>query len=137
MMADDRADFVHDRRYLALVLLATFASLCWGEATALRRCDVDLQSRSVRIRAAYVERSTGEMVLGPPKSRAGRRFVGIPDVIIPALREHLAAFIKDEPGGWSCPARWAARCGAVTSTRCLAGRTRCGRLALRACTSTI
>jgi integrase len=43
------------------------------------------------------------MVLGPPKSRAGRRFVGIPDVIIPALREHLAAFVKDEPGGLVFP----------------------------------
>jgi hypothetical protein len=31
-MADDgRADCNHDRRYLALVLLATFASLRWGE----------------------------------------------------------------------------------------------------------
>lgn len=36
MMADGRVDFVHDRRYRALVLLATFASLRWGEATALR-----------------------------------------------------------------------------------------------------
>ena len=35
-----------------------------------------------------MERSTGEMVLGPPKSRAGRRIVGIPEVFIPALREH-------------------------------------------------
>ncbi len=42
-MADDgRADCHHDRRYLALVLLATFASLRWGEVTALRRCDIDL-----------------------------------------------------------------------------------------------
>jgi hypothetical protein len=46
---------------------------------------------------------TGEMVLGPPKSRAGWRIVGIPDVIIPALREHLAAFVKDEPGGLVFP----------------------------------
>ena len=37
-MADDgRADCTHDRRFYALVLLATFASLRWGEATALRR----------------------------------------------------------------------------------------------------
>jgi hypothetical protein len=33
MMADGRVDFAHDRRYRALVLLATFASLRWGEAT--------------------------------------------------------------------------------------------------------
>jgi hypothetical protein len=47
----------------------------------------------VRVRAVYVERSTGEMLLGPPKSRAGRRVVGIPGVIVPALREHLATFV--------------------------------------------
>ena len=52
----------------------------------------------MRVRAAYVERSTGEMLLGPPKSRAGRRVVGIPAAIVPALREHLAAFVADEPG---------------------------------------
>ena len=103
LMAGDRADFVHDRRYRALVLLAAFASLRWGEATALRRCDVDLRARSVRVRATYVERSTGEMVLGPPKSRAGWRIVGIPDAIILALREHLAAFVKDEPGALVFP----------------------------------
>jgi integrase len=85
-MADDgRADCTHDRRFYALVLLATFSSLRWGEAKALRRCDLDLDARTVRIRAAYIERSTGEMLLGPPKSKAGRRVVGVPDAIIPAL----------------------------------------------------
>jgi integrase len=97
-MADDgRADCNQDRRYLALVLLATFASLRWGEATALRRCDLDLESGTVRVRAAFVERSTGEILLGPPKSRAGRRVVGIPRAIIPVLREHLSVFVKGEP----------------------------------------
>jgi len=43
MGTDGRADYDHDRRYRALVLLATFASLRWGEATALRRCDLVLQ----------------------------------------------------------------------------------------------
>ena len=97
-MIDGRADCTHDRRYRALVLLATFASLRWGEATALRRCDVDLDAATVRVRTAYIERSTGEMLLGPPKSKAGRRVVGIPDAIIPALREHLSVFVRDEPG---------------------------------------
>ena len=41
---------------------------------------------------------TGELLLGQPKSRAGRRIVGIPGVIDPALREHLAIFVNDEPG---------------------------------------
>jgi len=98
MTTDGRADCVCDRRYRALILLATFASLRWGEATALRRCDLDLDAANIRVRAAYIERSTGEMLLGPPKSKAGRRVVGIPDVIIPALREHLSVFVRDEPG---------------------------------------
>jgi integrase len=103
-MADDgRADCTHDRRYLALVLLATFASLRWGEATALRRCDLDLEAATVRVRAAFVERSTGEILLGPPKSKAGRRVVGIPQAIIPILREHLSVFAKDEPGALVFP----------------------------------
>jgi integrase len=97
-MADDgRADCTHDRRYLALVLLATFASLRWGEVTALRRTDLDLETGAVRVRVAFVERSTGEILLGPPKSKAGRRVVGIPDAIIPALREHLSIFAKEDP----------------------------------------
>jgi integrase len=96
MGRDGRADCDHDRRYRALVLLATFASLRWGEATALRRCDLDLAASIVRVHAAYAERSTGELVLGPPKSRAARRIVGIPSSIIPALREHLALFVGPE-----------------------------------------
>jgi len=59
---------------------------------------VDLERRTVRVRAAYVERSTGEILLGPPKSKAGRRVVGIPGAIGSALSEHLAAFVQDEPG---------------------------------------
>src|SRR5262249_21437004 len=93
MTLDSRADCNHDRRYRALLLLATFASLRWGEATALRRCDIDLDAATVRVRAAYAERSTGEIILGPPKSKASRRTVGIPRVIVPDLRHHLAVFV--------------------------------------------
>ena len=96
MGKDGRADHDQDRRYRALVLLATFASLRWGEVTALRRCDLDLATGIVRVRSAYAERSTGELVLGPPKSRAARRIVGIPSSIIPAVREHLSLFVSPE-----------------------------------------
>jgi integrase len=83
MAIDGRADCSHDRRYRALVLLATFASLRWGEVTALRRRDIDLDAGTVWVHTAYAERSTGEIILGPPQSRAGRRIVGIPRVILP------------------------------------------------------
>ena len=38
------------------------------------------------------------MLLGPPKSKPGRRIVGMPDTIIAALREHLSVFVKDDYG---------------------------------------
>jgi len=103
LASDGRADWTQDRRFVALVLLATFASLRWGEVTALRRTDLDLAARTVRVRVAHVERSTGEILLGPPKSRAGRRDVGIPAAIIPALRKHLAVFTGPSPGALVFP----------------------------------
>ena len=80
MASDGRADFDHDERFRAMVLLATFASLRWGEITALTRSDLDLMAGTVRVRAAFTQRrSNGSaIVLGPPKSRAGRRIVGVP-----------------------------------------------------------
>ncbi len=79
------------------MLLATFASLRWGEAAALRRCDLNLGTGTVRVRAAFVERSTGPLILGPPKSKAGRRTVGIPKSITPILRDHLSMYVAPEP----------------------------------------
>jgi len=62
-----------------------------------------LDTGTVRVRAAYAERSNGEIVLGPPKSKASRRIVGIPRVIVPDLRHHLAAFAEPGPGALAFP----------------------------------
>ncbi|MEV4159798.1 tyrosine-type recombinase/integrase [Nonomuraea dietziae] len=97
------ADFSQDRRFRAFILLATFPSVRWGEITALTRSDTDLRAGTVRIKAVYTQRSMGEMVLGPPKSKAGRRTVGIPKASIPALTEHLAIYVKEAPGSLVFP----------------------------------
>ncbi|TDB90766.1 site-specific integrase [Actinomadura sp. KC216] len=97
MAEDGRADVTRDDRLRALILLATFASLRWGEITALRRCDIDLTNRTVSVRGAFVERANGEMILGPTKSRAGIRTVTIPAAIVPALVAHLGKYTKREP----------------------------------------
>ena len=86
-----------DSRFRALVLLAAFAGLRWGEVTALRRCDLDLTAGTVRVRAAFTERSSGQMMLGPPKSRAGLRTASIPAAILPDLASHLAKHTKADP----------------------------------------
>ncbi|WP_237102910.1 site-specific integrase [Nonomuraea sp. MG754425] len=103
MAANGRADSDQDRRFRAMILLTTFASLRWGEVSALRRMDVDLIAKTVRVRAAFVERSTGGLVLGPPKSKAGRRTVGIPESIVPILEEHMETFVQDDPGALMFP----------------------------------
>ncbi|MET7462435.1 site-specific integrase [Nonomuraea sp. NPDC005501] len=84
-------------RLHALVLLATFASLRWGEVAALRRMDLDLTARTVSVRQQHVELDTGELLVGPPKSRAGVRTVAIPEAITPALRDHLDQYTSPEP----------------------------------------
>jgi integrase len=83
-----------------MVLLTTFASLRWGEVTALSRSDLDLHAGIVRVRAAFTQRRSysSAIVLGPPKSRAGRRVVGIPAAIIPVLEQHMSEFVGPEPG---------------------------------------
>ena len=40
---------------------------------------------------------------GPPKSKAGRRVVGVPDAIIQTLRDHLSVYARDEPGALVFP----------------------------------
>jgi integrase len=100
---DGRAEYNHDLRYRGLVLLATFASLRWGEAIALRRCDVDLRAGTVRVRASFAERSTGEIVLGPPKSKAGLRVIGIPKAIRPVLQDHVSRFVGPAPAALVFP----------------------------------
>jgi integrase len=83
------ADVVPDR-YRALILLATFGSLRFGEVTALERRDVNLAAGTVEVRQAFVEVRGKGLVAGPPKSKAGKRTIAIPPSVVEALRVHLA-----------------------------------------------
>jgi integrase len=83
------------QRYQALVLLAMFSSLRWGELAGLRRCDIDLEARTVRVVRQLTEVRGRGIDFGPPKSKAGRRTVPIPALIIPVIRWHLSCFAQD------------------------------------------
>ncbi|WFE25764.1 tyrosine-type recombinase/integrase [Solwaraspora sp. WMMD791] len=84
-------------RFRAMVLITAFGCLRWGEVSALQRQDIDTDAGTVRIRQAYTEQRGVGLVLGPPKSRAGRRTVSLPPVVVSAMREHLAAEVDDNP----------------------------------------
>jgi integrase len=86
-------------RYHALVLLATFASLRFGELAGLRRGQVDLDACAVRIVVATAETDDGRLIDDDPKSLAGRRRVAFPKEIAPELRWHLERFAQPGDDG--------------------------------------
>jgi integrase len=83
-------------RYRALILVAVFGSLRWGELAALRRCDIDLRARTIRVERSLTELPGGGYHYGPPKSEAGKRRVAFPDHITADLKSHLADFVAPE-----------------------------------------
>ncbi|MFF3324454.1 tyrosine-type recombinase/integrase [Streptomyces sp. NPDC002889] len=83
-------------RYRALVLLAAFTGLRWGELVGLCRRDIDLNGGTLRVRRNVAELHSGKQLVKEPKSVAGKRTVAIPAVIVTDLATHLAVFA--EPG---------------------------------------
>jgi integrase len=84
-------------RYRAMLLLATFASLRFGELAALRRGDIDLERCCVQVIRSLVQMNNGKLAEAEPKSRAGRRVVAFPREIAPELRWHLERFVEPDP----------------------------------------
>lgn len=96
----DLASRMAERRYRAFVLLAAFATLRWGEITALRRQDIAADASSVRVAGAFVELPGRGLVYGPPKSRAGLRRVSVPQEIRAEILAHLDEFVGSKPDAW-------------------------------------
>lgn len=92
----DLADRMPYARFRVMVLLAGFASLRWGELSALRRCDLDPVAGTVSVRRQHVELDTGQLIVTPPKSVAGARTVALPPAIVSTVRDYLEAG-KDQP----------------------------------------
>lgn len=84
-------------RYRAMVLLAAFGGLRKGELFGLRRADIDLLHRVIEIRSQRQESKSGEQLIGPPKTAAGRRTLALPEEVVPAVEEHLATWVAPEP----------------------------------------
>ena len=83
-------------RFRALVLIAAFTGLRWGELVAVRRCDFDLDAGAVRV-PRKLAALRNRMEFGPPKSRAGVRTVALPPSVMAAVRLHFSEFVGDDP----------------------------------------
>jgi integrase len=75
--------------YRAMVWLGATLGLRWSEVAALRVGRLDLADGRLSVAEALVRGSGGRNVFGPPKSKAGRRTMFMPDVITAMLRLHL------------------------------------------------
>jgi len=82
-----------ERRYRAMVLVMAWGTLRIGEASGLRRSDVNLDAGTIRIENNAVQ-VLGRPVEGPPKTRAGRRSMTMPASIV----EELACHLDRQPG---------------------------------------
>jgi integrase len=79
-------------QYRAMVLLATFAGLRLGELRALKKKRLDVLHLKVHVVEQYQQLSNGALVIGPPKTDAGRRVVAIPRAIVPDLETHIHSY---------------------------------------------
>lgn len=75
-------------RYRAMVLLASWCAMRYGELIELRRGDVDLVHGTIAIRRAAARTKDGFQV-GLPKSDAGIRDVAVPPHLMPMITDHL------------------------------------------------
>lgn len=75
-------------RYKAMVLIAAWCGLRFGEITELRRSDFAAKAGVLKVRRGVV-RAERQVIVGDPKSAAGSRDVAIPPHLLDVLKEHL------------------------------------------------
>jgi integrase len=80
-------------RFRALVLLAAFTSLRYGELAALRRRGFDSHRGTLSVHATLTERPTFK----PPKTDAGTRIVAVPTAIRRDLLDYLLDYTINDP----------------------------------------
>lgn len=83
--------------YRALVMVGAFCSTRWSELVAVRRDDVDIPARTLRIDEAVTE-VDGVFRWGKPKTEASSRVVSIPATVTASLAQHMLAFPPTRDG---------------------------------------
>jgi integrase len=84
-------------QWAAFVLLGAYGSLRWSELVAIKRDDVDIPGRTVRIDESCTELN-GRFVWGATKTTGSDRVVALPDVVVRALAAHLLRYPPSSEG---------------------------------------
>jgi hypothetical protein len=101
-------------RYRALVLVAAYGGLRWGELVGLRVKRVDLLHGRVTVTEQVAE-VNGQLLPGPPKTVAGRRTVTLPAVAAVAWPSTWPPSLSPAPRGWCSRPHRAGICAGRTS----------------------
>lgn len=78
---------MRDHRLFVPAMISLFTGLRIGEVLALRWGRVDIDGKVIQVREAVEETKTHGIRFKPPKTKAGRRDVTLPDVLVDTLRE--------------------------------------------------
>ena len=78
-------------RYRALVLMAAYSGLRWGELAGLRQKHLDPLHKRVRVVEQLLE-VNGHLSHAAPKTTAGTRTVALPQFLVEVLVDHLGRF---------------------------------------------
>jgi integrase len=76
-------------RHKPLILLLAATGIRWGEATALRHDDFDLDRGTLRVTRAWKSSQSRGWYIGPPKTQRSNRTVSLPAELIPQLETLL------------------------------------------------
>ena len=83
-------------RYKAMVLVAGFGGLRFGELCALRRGNVDEVRSSVLVKETLID-VNNTVTFGPPKTKSSVRTVTLPRSIMAVLVQHMDTFTENDP----------------------------------------
>ena len=86
-------DKLRGSRLYAPAMVALFTGMRLGEVLALRWSRVNLDGKVLNVREALEQTRAHGIRFKPPKSRASRRDITLPDVLIDALRNHRKAVL--------------------------------------------
>src|SRR5258707_14844585 len=75
-------------------MVALFTGMRLAEGLALRWSCVDLDGKTIQIREALEPTKAHGIRFKQPKSKAGRRDITLPDILVHALREHRRAALE-------------------------------------------
>jgi integrase len=81
-------DRLRGRAIYPKAIISLFCGLRRGEVLALRWRHIDLDRKIIEVREALEETKARGVVVKAPKSKAGRRDVSMPDIVVEALREY-------------------------------------------------